>query len=168
VAGGGLWNRGQAALSLVTNSFNVADGLAGGGLYSQSAVQMTASIVALNAPWDCTTASSITAGFNLDGDSTCNLTGPGDISGVDPLLGPLQLNPPGLTHTHALLPGSPALDVVTSPCLDVFAIPVLEDQLGNPRPAPSGAARCDIGAVEGISDLLFRDGFESAASRLRR
>jgi hypothetical protein len=45
---------------------------------------------------------------------------------------------------------------------------VLEDQLGNPRPSPYGAARCDIGAVEGISDLLFRDGFEGVAGRMRR
>jgi hypothetical protein len=129
---------------------------------------MTASIVATNAPQDCDTVSPITNGFNLDGDTSCNLVGPGSLSGLDPLLGALQLNPPGLTQTHAPLPGSPALDVVNPPCLDVLGNPVLKDQLGNLRPAPSGAARCDIGAVEGISDLLFRDGFESAASRMRR
>jgi hypothetical protein len=168
LAGGGLWNLGQARLSFVTNSLNVAYFGAGGGLNNQSVMQMTASILAFNAPLDCASAPGITNGFNLDSDSSCDLTGPGDLPGVDPVLGALQINPPGLTKTHALGVGSPALDVVAPPCLDVFGDPVLEDQLGNPRPSPYGAARCDIGAVEGISDLLFRDGFEGVASRMRR
>jgi hypothetical protein len=37
------------------------------------------------------------------------LTGPGDRINTDPVLGPLQDNG-GLTFTHALLPGSPAID----------------------------------------------------------
>lgn len=57
---------------------------------------------------------------------------------IDPLLGPLQDNG-GLTATHALLTGSPALnaaDPMTS---------IATDQRGFPRP---GAASADIGAFE--------------------
>jgi hypothetical protein len=167
LAGGGLWNRGQVSLSFVTNSFNVADFGTGAGLYNSWVLQMTASIVAVNAPQDCDTVSPITSGFNLDSDTSCKLIGQGDLPGVDPLLGALQLNPPGLSQTHAPLPGSPALDGAAPTCFDVFGFTVLEDQRGSLRPAPSGA-RCDIGAVEGISDLLFRDGFDGVVARMRR
>ena len=52
----------------------------------------------------------------------------------------------GLTPTHALLPTSPALDLVpaTAPCPDV-------DQRGAPRPEDGdgdGDARCDAGSYE--------------------
>jgi hypothetical protein len=85
-------------------------------------------------------------GFNLLGNSTgCTLTPTtGDLVGtganpIDPLLGPLQNNG-GPTLTHALLPGSPAIDAVTSGCP-----PPTTDQRGVAR--PQGAA-CDIGAYE--------------------
>lgn len=45
-----------------------------------------------------------TAGTNINGS-----TGTGNLLNVDPLLGPLADNG-GLTRTHALLPGSPAID----------------------------------------------------------
>src|SRR6266446_8443134 len=49
-------------------------------------------------------------GFNLSSDDAGgNLNGPGDQINTDPLLGPLQDNG-GPTFTHALLPGSPAID----------------------------------------------------------
>jgi hypothetical protein len=48
-------------------------------------------------------------GHNLNSDGTGNLNGPGDRLNTDPRLGPLQDNG-GPTWTHALLPGSPALD----------------------------------------------------------
>ena len=60
----------------------------------------------------------------------------GDISGVDPKLGPLAENG-GLTPTHALLPGSPALDKGGG-CAKT-------DQRGIPR---SAGGVCDIGAYE--------------------
>src|SRR2546430_10468838 len=44
----------------------------------------------------------------------CNFTQPGDRQNADPKLGPLQLNAPGSTPTHALLSGSPAIDAVTA------------------------------------------------------
>jgi hypothetical protein len=55
-------------------------------------------------------------GYNLIGNLNTNMTivgvTNGNIYGVDPLLGPLQNNG-GLTATHALLTGSPAIDAGT-------------------------------------------------------
>jgi len=49
-------------------------------------------------------------GYNLSSDDGGGLlTGPGDQINTDPMLGPLQDNG-GPTLTHALLPGSPAID----------------------------------------------------------
>ena len=49
-------------------------------------------------------------GYNLSSDDGGGyLTGPGDQINTDPLIGPLQDNG-GPTFTHALLPGSPAID----------------------------------------------------------
>jgi hypothetical protein len=49
-------------------------------------------------------------GYNLSSDDASgHLTGPGDQINTDPVLGPLQDNG-GPTFTHALLPGSPAID----------------------------------------------------------
>ncbi len=85
-----------------------------------------------------------TLGHNIDGDGTCGFTGPGDQTGVDPLVGPLADNG-GQTLTHALLDGSPAIDRG-----DDGACPPL-DQRGTARPADGdgvGGAVCDIGAFE--------------------
>ena len=87
----------------------------------------------------------VSAGHNLDGDGTCNLTAAGDISAVDPLLGPLADNG-GPTETHELLPGSPAIDAIAvADCVDLDGEPVVTDQRGVAR--PQGVA-CDIGAFE--------------------
>jgi hypothetical protein len=49
-------------------------------------------------------------GYNLSSDNGAGyLNGPGDQINIDPLLGPLQDNG-GPTFTHALLPGSPAIN----------------------------------------------------------
>jgi CSLREA domain-containing protein len=77
-------------------------------------------------------------GYNLVGDDSCGFSGPGDIVGVDPKLGPLQDNG-GLTFTHALVPGSPAIDAGDD------AACLATDQRGVTR--PQGTA-CDIGAYE--------------------
>lgn len=67
------------------------------------------------------------------------ITGP-PLSTADPLLGPLQDNG-GPTETMALLPGSPALDVVPAS----GTVCPSSDQRGVSR--PQGAA-CDVGAYE--------------------
>lgn len=77
-------------------------------------------------------------GYNLSRDYSCGFSSPGDISGTDPKLGSLQDNG-GPTFTHALLPGSPAIDAA-----DDAACPAT-DQRSVAR--PQGTA-CDIGAYE--------------------
>ena len=64
--------------------------------------------------------------------------GTGNINPADPVLGPLADNG-GLTMTHALLPGSPALD--SGDPAGTLAV----DQRGVTRPQ---AGRCDMGAFE--------------------
>jgi hypothetical protein len=86
----------------------------------------------------CSRGSFTSLGHNLDQTDSCQLTGPFDIRGQDPLLGPLQNNG-GPTETHTLLLGSPAIDAG-----DNTACPAT-DQRGVAQ--PEGAA-CDIGAYE--------------------
>jgi len=72
---------------------------------------------------------------SLDSDNTC---GVGVLSNQNPLLGPLVANG-GPTQTHALLPGSPAIDAGDA------AICTTTDQRGVIRPQGLG---CDVGAYE--------------------
>ncbi|PYI92889.1 MAG: hypothetical protein DMF03_01655, partial [Verrucomicrobia bacterium] len=65
----------------------------------------------------------------------------------DPLLGPLQNNG-GPTQTHALLPGSPAIDTAApAGATDDLGNPLMIDQRGFPRPYPAGGGS-DMGAFE--------------------
>ncbi len=75
--------------------------------------------------------------------NTCSFTDATDqvsVTSGQLALGPLQDNG-GLTETHALLPGSVAIDAA------IFVECPLTDQRGAPRPEPSGAA-CDAGSYE--------------------
>lgn len=84
------------------------------------------------------------AGNNVDFALEFDL--PSDQTGaVDPMLGPLSLNTPGATATHALMAGSPAIN--TGTCTDHLGSTVTTDQRGVTRPQGSG---CDIGAFERV------------------
>jgi len=76
--------------------------------------------------------------YLIRSDGAGILTGPGDQINTDPMLGPLQDNG-GPTFTHALLPGSPAIDAGDPS----FAPPPFFDQ----RDRVSGS-RVDIGSFE--------------------
>ena len=76
-------------------------------------------------------------------------TVPADTLTDDPLLGPLQDNG-GLTQTHALLPGSPAIDHGSN------AGGEQSDQRGRPREV---GGLPDIGAYEFDPDSIFTTGF---------
>jgi hypothetical protein len=53
-------------------------------------------------------------GNNLSDTTDCDFqAGKGDLVNATPKLGPLALNAPGTTKTHALLAGSPAIDAET-------------------------------------------------------
>lgn len=81
------------------------------------------------------------AGCNISGDTT------GNITGADPMLGPLQNNG-GSTFTHALLGGSPAIDAGNpGDCRDQNDDLLITDQRGFSRPGGS-TGLCDIGAYE--------------------
>jgi len=82
-------------------------------------------------------------GFNISNDNGNGfLNGPGDQVNTDPLLGPLQNNG-GSTLTHALLPGSPAIDMGDPK----FAPPPLFDQRGSGFDRIVNG-RVDIGSFE--------------------
>ncbi|HEX5491597.1 MAG TPA: choice-of-anchor Q domain-containing protein [Candidatus Udaeobacter sp.] len=82
-------------------------------------------------------------GYNLSSDNGGGfLTGPGDQINTDPLLGPLQDNG-GPTLTHALLPGSPAINAGDPN----FTPPPVNDQRGAPF-VRVFHGRIDIGSFE--------------------
>ncbi|MBI2883851.1 MAG: DUF1565 domain-containing protein [Candidatus Methylomirabilis oxyfera] len=151
-SGGGLENLGTLTLTNSSVSGNAVSCTHGpdngcfadvGGLFNTNlgiATLLNTIIAKQLAGSDCVNAGTlISNGFNLDSDNTCQLTQPSDHPGMtNPLLGPLANNG-GPTQTHALLPGSPAIDAGTNTgCPST-------DQRGVTR--PQGAA-CDIGAFE--------------------
>ncbi len=161
-AGGGiLTGSGTTTINNTTVTGNTADSdsvlvappEAGGGIARLGGtVTVRNTIVAGNklgtvgADPDC--SGTITSqGYNLVQNTTgCSgLGGPGDLTGVDPLLGPLATQG-GPTPTHAPLPGSPAVDhgSPTAPGSGGDAC-ATTDQRGVARPQLVG---CDIGAHE--------------------
>ena len=139
---------GQATLNNVTITGNTADtdgnGGGGGGMVAKGTVSLRNTIVAGNndisppgvgASPDCT-GSPISQGNNLIADRTgCGFAPRGsDETNVKALLGPLANNG-GPTLTHALLPGSPAINAGARGVAPA-------DQRGVPRRAP------DMGAYE--------------------
>lgn len=151
-SGGGISNRFSA---LILTNATLSDNSAGrgGGLFNHTelfigSLGIANSIIA-NSPsgGDCFVSSVgifKSGGSNIDSDDSCNFNATGDQPNTDPLLGPLQDNG-GPTWTHALLPGSPAIDAANN-----AACPAT-DQRGEPRPQDGdgdGTATCDIGAYE--------------------
>jgi type II secretory pathway pseudopilin PulG len=83
-------------------------------------------------------------GYNISSDDAGGfLNGPGDQINTDALLGPLQDNG-GPTFTHALLPGSPAIDAGDPS----FTPPPFFDQRGGPAFERVVNGRIDIGSFE--------------------
>ena len=137
--GGAVWNDQIVLLDSSTVAGNSAS--AGGGTFnSLGIVEVRNTILSTNTPDNCT--GGITSdGNNIDSGSSCTPTVAGDLPNTDPLLGPLQHNPPApsFLETRALLAGSPAIDAAAG------CPPPDADERGVTR--PQGAA-CDIGAVE--------------------
>lgn len=151
--GGGIYN--QATLSVSNGSLSNNSAQFGGGIYNLgTGAIFKNSIVANSTGGDC--ANSIHAsGANFATDSSC--LGFTQVTPAELNLGPLELNSPGDTATHALLSGSVAIDAVTD-CTDVFGHPVTDDQRGVPRPLDGngdGVSRCDAGAYEAPTSVAF-------------
>jgi hypothetical protein len=89
------------------------------------------------------TGTMTSLGYNLSSDDGGgNLTAPGDQINTDPMIGTLQNNG-GPTLTHALLPGSPAVNAGNPN----FTPPPLYDQRGSPFIRVFNG-RIDIGSFE--------------------
>ncbi len=147
--GGGIYNADTLTLVNSTVSGNTATSL-GGGIHDSSATTTLANTIAAgnSAPSSPDCDGSVTSqGYNLIGSTSgCSFTATtGDLTNVAASLGALADNG-GLTKTHALLAGSPAIDAGNpalpgsggSACAAV-------DQRGFSRPH---GVRCDIGAFE--------------------
>jgi predicted outer membrane repeat protein len=108
--GGGVAGGGNIAHTTFSNN---SASQAGGALYLTSALELGNTILKAGASGVNifnNGGSFITHGYNISSDDGSGfLNGPGDQINTDPMLGPLQDNG-GPTFTHALLPGSPAID----------------------------------------------------------
>lgn len=137
-AGGGISSSQSLWLNNVTLSDNEA--AVAGGIISSGVLTMSNSIIANSVGGDCAYSGLFNTNVhNLVEDGSCTPL----LSG-DPLLGLLADNG-GATWTHALLPGSPALDAGDEATCE------LTDQRGVTRPLDGdgdGTAVCDMGAVE--------------------
>src|SRR5882757_2402542 len=150
--GGGILNgaAGSALASVIVSNSTLSDNSAtanGGGIYNQGNAQFQVGSTVLNAGssgeniFNGGQATSL--GYNLSSDDGAGiLIGTGDQINTDPMLGPLQDNG-GPTFTHALLPGSPAIDAGDPS----FAPPPSFDQRGPGFDRVSGS-RIDIGSFE--------------------
>ena len=135
--GGGTYNNGTVTITNSTFSGNSGQSVGGAMFNDKGTMQVTNSTISNNSAFSgggilnlgtleigntilktgasggniVNKSGTVTSvGYNLsDDDGGGFLTGPGDQINTDPLLGPLQNNG-GSTFTHALLPGSPAID----------------------------------------------------------
>jgi hypothetical protein len=137
----------------------------GAGLYLATNTELESTIVANNTSQDGLYASDIggVATVTLSGANNLviasTLTLPADTLSADPMLGPLQDNG-GLSMTHALLPGSPALDHGNSVSGVLQDQRLIDPQTGAFYERVVGAG-ADIGAFEfGAPDYIFADGFD--------
>jgi hypothetical protein len=138
--GGGIWGSGEVLNSTITGNTAIGgigcsydnyiichNGIGvGSGIANTDTITITSSIVAGN-----TNTDDIYGGFTSGGNN---------LIGINPLLSPLQNNG-GFTETHALLPGSPAIDAGSNP------LGLLSDQRGSGFNRTVGS-QTDIGAFE--------------------
>jgi hypothetical protein len=113
---GGIFNYyGTLTLANSTLSGNRAEH-GGGGIFNSATLELGSTILTDGAGGTLTNNSgTVTSlGYNLCSDDGGGLLSqPTDLLNTDPMLGPLQDNG-GPTFTHALLPGSPAIDKGTN------------------------------------------------------
>jgi hypothetical protein len=129
---------------IITNS--TISGNSGGGISATGALEIGNAVLKADGtgPNISNNGGSVTShGYNVCSDDGRGfLNGPGDQINTDPMLGPLQDNG-GPTSTHALLPGSPAIDAGDP----TFTPPPLYDQRGSPFVRVFNS-RIDVGSFE--------------------
>jgi uncharacterized delta-60 repeat protein len=169
-------NNGTAALTVLNCTFSGNSATGGGAIYNDAdgggaaTCQIGNTILkagssGANIHNDQGTVTS--QGYNLSSDSgvtntnggTGSLNATGDQTSADPLLLGALANNGGPTLTHALLPGSPAIDKGKN-----LAVGTTTDQRGGARPfdnasisSASGGDGSDIGAVEDTAVQLSAD-----------
>lgn len=156
------------------NGSGVGGGLATAGAASSSARNsLVVGNRRANVAADCAGALASAGHLWLQTSDGCSLqAAEGDVVGSDPQLQPLADNG-GLTLSHDLREGSPALDAANpSGCTgtsvpdqdgNTVDTPLVIDQRQQLRPLDGDhdlIARCDPGAIEFLSPRIFRDGFE--------
>jgi hypothetical protein len=168
-AGGSIYNdgafSGSATLKINGSTFSGNSAGWGGDIYNNGSsghatVEIGNTILNVGAPVVSLFNSSGTVtslGYNLSSDGGAGaLHATGDQINTDPMLGPLQDNG-GPTFTHALLPGSPAIDHGASEVVELgesglAALPCGHaDVRGTARAQDGdggGGFECDIGAIE--------------------
>ncbi|MCB0021284.1 MAG: hypothetical protein KDE09_25985, partial [Anaerolineales bacterium] len=155
--GGGIYN--SAGTLAVTNStFSGNYPGYGGGIFNDSGTaNLAGNVFAASSGGDnCTNSGTLNDnGYNLSDDATCTNGGTGSATNATLNLGDLADNG-GPTWTHALLPGSDAIDAIPGgSCLTAT------DQRGVARPQGSG---CDSGAYEAtVPDVSITPSSDSIA-----
>lgn len=168
--GGGLFSWNNTSLNLINTTMSGNHGNIGGGmrLYGTGAQVILNSTIVNNTSLtgaqnisrsggtvsiantiisndgvNCDEGVVVSGGYNVVSDATCGTPTTGDQFNIDPQLAPLADNG-GPTLTHALLPGSPAIDAGSN-----AGIPsdMINDQRGAGFPRIRGAA-VDVGAFE--------------------
>jgi hypothetical protein len=159
-----IWHAGGGTFTLIGSTVKDVgyNGVLGGGPFFVSN-----SVVILSPYWlTCGAAVITSGGGNIEspGD-TCGFDQPTDLVNVTAeqlKLGPLADNG-GPTMTHALLPGSVAIDrIAPAMCVDADGEPLTTDQRGVARPQ---GTMCDVGAFEwaDCSGTACDDGSECTA-----
>lgn len=151
-------NLAQTSIGNSTVAYNVTTGsgtrYGGVSNVSDGVISLHNSIVANNSGRNCLVSGDWTSeGHNLASDSYCGFTAAGDLQNTPASLAALA-DYGGQTNTHALLPGSAAIDNG-----DNTGCPAT-DQRGVSRPVDgnsNGSAVCDIGAFEARRQLLVSD-----------
>lgn len=166
--GGVLAGSGPNTIANSTIAFNRNEAGAGAGVYAYGGVHIESTIIAINVtnppstpnlPTDIAGKNaSITGSHNLI--RAADIPVPPDTITADPWLDPVLQDNDGLTPTHALLPGSPAVDRGSNTlgvCCDQRR---LRPGTSIPFERVVGPA-ADIGAFEvGAGDRIFADGFD--------
>jgi hypothetical protein len=172
--GSGIANFDGTATVLNSTISSNAAAYSGGGVFNRflssgATLTLTRTLIAGNtAPTgpeivnDSSPIATITADnnnlFGIDGTAGVEGFSPGATDIVPPagvllpdILDPTLAHRGGPTQTHALVPGSPAIDAGGLDCLDATGAPLATDQRGKPRVVDGdgdGTAACDTGAFE--------------------
>lgn len=150
--GGGIYNRGDLQLVRTTVAFNRVSDVNGAALVNEGTLELDHTLIACHPGSDtCVLGPGATSvGHNLTDDPTCNVTGAGSHDTDDVALHE-EIDLDGLhdnggpTLTHALRPGSPAVDFGLA---DACPEPNDQRDVAVVDGDGDGTAACDVGAFE--------------------